>query len=692
MAAISEYSCLFDENNHLYEILPPEQPVRPYFDLEIDGATDHNLRLELFLGWLEDLFISEFDVKPEPLIINSCRENKLSYHVILTNCHVESVAALKEFVQWMFETMQMNPVAELAWMYKGKEQRFIFDKIPYGSNQCFRMVNQSKIGKTHVLKCDAQPLDAMVRGTTGRRLCLQKYAKKTPKSQPLESQELSELREEFLGYYNDHLLDKVALEGTWEDWRNMSFALFNTFQKEGRDLFVMFSKINTEKYDEKTTMYHYDHLSLGGDRRITFKTIRSWARQAAGNGMTKAEQAYTEFKRKHETDFGLAFIKKIISYAYKIDGVVCFFNEAQMRQLLATEQFEEKLLFSKWCSDPSRKTYNDIGVYPHDVKPVEGNLNLWTGFAVEQQEYPEVGIEPILKHVDSLANHDPKCKDFILKWLANLFQYPSSTSIFISISGAEGCGKSMFVEMIMQMVGADKSAEITDMSSQLFGSFNSQYRDTVLMNINEVERHDASKCYEKLKAQITSPTVQVHGKGEKPFTINNNRKFISTNNNHQAIVIKEGNRRYCAFECSNELVGDVKYFKDFVASNTPALRYTFWKYLMAYETPKQLTVVDIPVTELMKEAYQLNRDPLEDFVEELPGKEKLYMDNLYEKYQQHMKRNGMEYKLNGKQFAMKLNRVVAHRLEKKGQNDCLDASGEHDRRRYLILKEMEAVL
>ena len=293
MTAIDEFACLFEQNNNLYEILPPNKPVRPYFDLEIDDVDDHNGRLYFFLEWMDGVFWKEFGIRPKPLVIDSCRENKLSYHVILTNCHVENVAALKDFIHWMFDLMQKDPVPELQWTYKN-EQRLIFDKVPYGSNQCFRMVNQSKKGKEYILRCDTKPLDAMVRGSTGTLLNLQKYSKT---QKPVDACELREdnvsdtrslheetqksedaLREEFLGYYNGHLLDKVATKGTWEDWRNMSFALYNTFQKEGKDLFVMFSKINAEKYDEKTTMYHYDHLTLGGEQRITFKTIRAWAR------------------------------------------------------------------------------------------------------------------------------------------------------------------------------------------------------------------------------------------------------------------------------------------------------------------------------------------------------------------------------------------------------------------------------
>jgi hypothetical protein len=238
------------------------------------------------------------------------------------------------------------------------------------------------------------------------------------------------------------------------------------------------------------------------------------------------------------------------------------------------------------------------------------------------------------------------------------------------------------------MVGADKSAEITDMSNQLFGAFNSELRDVVLMNINEVERADAAKCYEKLKTQITSPTIRVHGKGEKAYTVANLRKYINSNNNAHAIVIKEGNRRYFATESSNELIGNTEYFSVFCEFiNQADVQYSFWKYLMNYKTPRQLTGKDIPTTKLMTEAYKLNRDSVEDFADELENDTKLYADDLYIQYKSFMKASGLEYALNAKQFAMKIKRSLEKRLVSEGQTDIKEEDGSRSRRRYIILKE-----
>ena len=397
---------------------------------------------------------------------------------------------------------------------------------------------------------------------------------------------------------------------------------------------------------------------------------------------------YEMMKKKYETEYSLAYIVKTCSYAYKVGEIICFFGREQISQTLFPIKIGKSQFFSLWCADITRQTFDDVGVFPHDVKADPSIMNLWSGFSVEKKEYPLVDIEPILKHLDILVNHEKPAFDFMLKWLANMFQYPSSTSIFVSLSSKEGAGKSCFIEMIGAMVGADKSAEITDMSNQLFGAFNSELRDVVLMNINEVERADAAKCYEKLKTQITSPTIRVHGKGEKAYTVANLRKYINSNNNAHSIVIKDGNRRYFATESSNELIGNTEYFNVFYEFIHQAdVQYSFWKYLMNYKTPRQLTGKDIPTTKLMTEAYKLNRDSVEDFADELENDTKLYSDDLYIQYKSFMKASGLEFALNAKQFAMKIKRALEKRIVREGQTDIKAEDGSRIQRRYIILKE-----
>jgi hypothetical protein len=180
--------------------------------------------------------------------------------------------------------MIKNPVQELMWYY-GTEQRTIFDKLPYGTNQCFRMVNQSKYGKDTTLKCNGNYIETMVRnvGDSPVLNCSKYSKKKQTVSRTIVCDGLDEkqsiYRDEFLDYMKYNMLNDVALKGTWEDWRNMGFALFNTFGENGLSLFNTFSSINTSKYEEKNTSEFYSKLKSGGSNRITFNSIRSWAKK-----------------------------------------------------------------------------------------------------------------------------------------------------------------------------------------------------------------------------------------------------------------------------------------------------------------------------------------------------------------------------------------------------------------------------
>lgn len=154
-------------NKNYYEILPPDIPVKPYFDLEMEEEefepNEMKNKLNVFIDWLRVEIDNIFDVtltREDIIVLDSCRTNKLSYHLIINN-HMcfKSVADHKLFVQYLWSRF-LNPIGEkerqivdsLKWTTQKNENRFIFDPIPYGKDQNVRMVNQSKKGKEYLLK------------------------------------------------------------------------------------------------------------------------------------------------------------------------------------------------------------------------------------------------------------------------------------------------------------------------------------------------------------------------------------------------------------------------------------------------------------------------------------------------------------------------------------------------------------
>ena len=123
-------------------------------ELEKDGI-DHEISYTLlikFLHWVNKQILIKFNITMEIddfVIFDSNRENKLPYHVISdSKICFESINTLKGFIIYLYAEMEK----EIFIWYHKDEKRHIFDKIPHNKDQCYRMINQSKHGKDHILK------------------------------------------------------------------------------------------------------------------------------------------------------------------------------------------------------------------------------------------------------------------------------------------------------------------------------------------------------------------------------------------------------------------------------------------------------------------------------------------------------------------------------------------------------------
>lgn len=364
-----------------------------------------------------------------------------------------------------------------------------------------------------------------------------------------------------------------------------------------------------------------------------------------------AEVQYSTLKTKYEAQ-GLSYIERTSNYCIRLGDRLEFKTRDEMVRHFERETVGDEPFFLKWVKDPTAQVFQDVGMYCHDVKCPDNVLNLWTGFSAAKLKTDLVDIEPFLNHVRIMSNHNEEVFQFLIKWMANLFQFPSTPSIFVALSSEEGTGKSALMQLITNMVGADKSIEIDNPAEQLFGSFTGHLQDKVFININEVDRKDMNQFYNRLKSAINSPTCMVHEKGQKAYTIANVRHYFCTSNNDHAVIVKEGNRRYVMAQTSNELIGNHEYHTGFYNwIDRPSVQYSVYQYLIGVPVPKKFTVADLPVTDLMKDAYELNRDPMEDFMVDFTNG--ITGEELYVDYKEFMKRHGYENNITSKAFLMK---------------------------------------
>jgi len=369
-----------------------------------------------------------------------------------------------------------------------------------------------------------------------------------------------------------------------------------------------------------------------------------------------AGQLYETLKNKYETDYSLSFIESNVCYSYKVNDKIKFYSPSEIVHLFETEYVGQSSFWSLWVKDPTRRSYKDVGVYPHDVSCPDGILNLWTGYAVEKLPPSSADITPILQHIQTLMKTE-EINGFFLDWLANMLQFPSSQSILIVMKSEEGAGKSAIVDFISYILGKGLYYECQDVKENLFGKFNGHLAGNVFININETERKEMMPFIEKIKTMITSPVITIEEKGQKKYVEDNKRHFIMTCNNDNPVAIKEGSRRFFYVESSDELIGKTDYFNELYAFiERKSSQRAFYQFLMERQVKRKLTVVDIPVTQDMKNMYELNRDPVEDYTMEFRGK-LTSMDN-YNSYKQYLHSNGLKYEISKKNFDMKFAKYI----------------------------------
>jgi len=383
------------------------------------------------------------------------------------------------------------------------------------------------------------------------------------------------------------------------------------------------------------------------------------------------EIQYATLKTKYESQ-GLSYIERTSNYCIRIGNKYEFKSRDEMIRHFERETINNESFFLKWVRDPTAQVFQEVGMYCHDVPCPTNVLNLWSGFHASKLNTELVDIEPFHRHVRIMANHDEAVYSFLIQWMANMFQYPSTPSIFVVLSSGEGTGKSALVQLITNMVGVDKSIEIDNPTDQLFGSFNGHLVDKVFVNINEINRKDMNQFYDRLKSVINSPTCSVHDKGSKSYDITNIRHYLATTNNDHSVIIREGNRRYMMERTSEELIGNHEYhtaFYNWIAR--PSTIYSVYQYLMNIKVPRKFTANDIPITNIMKEAYELNKDPIEDFMMSFTNE--IDSDGLYIEYKLFMKHHGYEGVITSKAFLMKFSKYkTKYGVEIKRKDRMID--------------------
>lgn len=158
-----------------------------------------------------------------------------------------------------------------------------------------------------------------------------------------------------------------------------------------------------------------------------------------------------------------------------------------------------------------------------------------------------------------LGGGDPKAGDYIIRWLAWMFQNPGSpVEAVLAFQGEEGSGKGTLARVMLQILGA--AALPTSDPNMLAGQFSGHLQHCVLLFVNEAFWAGNVQAEGQLKSLITEPTITIRPLYVQGFQVRNMLHIMMASNNDWVVPAGHGLRRYAVFRVADDHLGDFDYF------------------------------------------------------------------------------------------------------------------------------------
>lgn len=187
-------------------------------------------------------------------------------------------------------------------------------------------------------------------------------------------------------------------------------------------------------------------------------------------------------------------------------------------------------------------TINTFKKSPAMLNAIEPADPLELGYAVNIQEQCPT-IYTITKHI--LGNGDQELERFV-NWLAYVYQTRKKAKTAWVLSGVPGTGKGVFANHVLRPLFTDEQVPVKTLEN-LEEQFNSYLQQAIVCVVDEFHMASSGamqKVANKLKNQITEPTITIRKMRANQVEVPNYTSFIFLTNHVDAMRIEPGDRRY----------------------------------------------------------------------------------------------------------------------------------------------------
>lgn len=323
-----------------------------------------------------------------------------------------------------------------------------------------------------------------------------------------------------------------------------------------------------------------------------------------------------------------------------------------------------------WFESPLRRQYESIVFSPQ--KDISTHYNLYQGFAVE----PCKGDWSLFfNHIKTvIANNDRQILQYILAWLAHLFQQPGGErpGVSIVLRGKQGVGKGCFAYHVGSILG--KHYLHIANSKQLTGKFNNHLKDALFVFCDEGIWAGDKQAEGVLKAMVTETFFPIEPKGKDVFMVKNHIRLLVASNNSWVIPAGLEERRFCVLDVPDTRIQDHAYFGAIYRQMDNGGREAMLHDLLNLDI-SNFNLWDFPKTEALFDQIHETMNPVQKFWLEklvdgsqLPG-EDIWSDwvvttKLYNDFITFCRNTGVKYPPCNRLFG-KLLREICPNLKRK---------------------------